>query len=251
MSTHATLVRIEWFKLRTTFAMPLSFAGVLVMAIIAAATNIFLAGQSGLADLGTPDNVGKVFAIGSISSSVMLVLGVMIGAAEHRHRTVIGTFLAEPRRGRVLASQMITAAVVGASGGAVIFVATYAVALPLYALRGVHKLPVDMTGLALGTVLVTACYGLLGVALGALTRNTIAAIVAGLVWVTVIEVTLLQPLVPSLAKWLPTGAAVSLTVVHHPGDQLLSPGLAALVLGGWATAISLVAMSTSMRREVR
>ena len=251
MSAPATLVRIEWFKLRTTIALPLSFAGALALAVIAGATNIVLAEQGGLPRLGTPENVGKVVAVGSLTSTVMLVLGVMIGAAEHRHRTIIGTFLAEPRRGWVLVSQLVTAALVGAIGGALIFGATWTVAVPLYALRGVHTLPVDVPGLALGTVLVTACYGLLGVALGSLTRNTIAAIVAGLVWVTVIEVTLLQPLVPSLAKWLPTGAAVALTVVHHLGDHLLAPGLAALVLAGWATVISLVALSTSMRKEVR
>ena len=97
----------------------------------------------------------------------------------------------------------------------------------------------------------TACYGLLGVALGTLTRNMVAAIIAGLVWVTVIEVAILQPLVPSLAKWLPTGAAVALTTVRHPGDQLLSPGAAALVLVAWAVVVCLIALRTSIGREVR
>ena len=114
-----------------------------------------------------------------------------------------------------------------------------------------HTLPVDVAALAMGTVLITACYGLLGVALGALTRNMIAAIVTGLVWVTVIEVALLQPLVPSLAKWLPTGAAVALTTVRSPGDHLLPPGPAALLLILWAAGLAAVALGTSVRREVR
>lgn len=251
MNSTLTLVRIEWFKLRTTPALAVSFAATLVLAVLAGATNVLLAGQKGLADLGTPDNAGKVLAVGAVTSTVMLVIGIVIGAGEHRDRTVVGTLLAEPRRGRVLAAKLAAAGSVGAAVGASVFVVTYAVAVPLFALRGVHTLPVDVPGLALGTVLVTGCYGLLGVALGALTRNLMAAIVAGLVWVTVVELAILQPLAPSLAKWLPTGAAVALTTVRHAGDQLLAPGAAALVLLGWALTVCAVAMGTSVRREVR
>ena len=251
MSTPATLVRIEWFKLRTTPALPVTLACTLLLAVGAGATNVFLAGQTGLADLGTAENVGKVLAVGAVTSTVMLVIGIMIGAAEHRHRTVVGTYLGEPRRARVLLAQLATGALVGAVGGAFVFGTTYAAAVVLYAARGVHTLPVDVAALGMGTVLITACYGLLGVALGALTRNMIAAIVTGLVWVTVIEVALLQPLVPSLAKWLPTGAAVALTTVRSPGDHLLPPGPAALLLILWAAGLAAVALGTSVRREVR
>jgi ABC-2 type transport system permease protein len=251
MTSTATLVRTEWFKLRTTPALGVAFACTATLAVLAGATNVFLAGQQGMADLGTPENAGKVLAVGAVTSTVMLVIGIVVGAGEHRDRTVIGTLLAEPRRGRVLLGKLLTAGLVGAAVGALVFAATYAVAVPLYALRGVHELPVDVTGLALGTVLVTACYGLLGVALGTLTRNLMAAIVSGLVWVTVIEVVILQPLVPAVAKWLPTGAAVALTTLRHSGDHLLAPGAAALVLLGWALVVCAVAMRTSVRREVR
>jgi ABC-2 type transport system permease protein len=251
MKNTVALVRIEWFKLRTTPALAVSFACTLGLVMVAAATNVFLAGQQGLADLGTPDNVGKVFAVGAVTSTVMLVIGIVIGAGEHRDRTMVGTLLAEPRRGRIVAAKLVTSGAVGAAVGASVFASTYAVAVALFAIRGVHTLPIDVTGLALGTVLVTACYAVLGVALGTLTRNLMTAIVAGLIWVTVIELAILQPLVPSLAKWLPTGAAVALTTVRHTGDQLLAPGAAALVLLGWALAVCIVAMRTSVRREVR
>ena len=87
-------------------------------------------------------------------------------------------------------------------------------------------------------------------ALGAVTRNTVGAIVAALVWAQLIEVTILQNLIPSLAKWLPTGAAVALTTV---GDnaKLLSPYAAAAVLAGWTAVLWLVAAVISMRREVK
>jgi ABC-2 type transport system permease protein len=86
----------------------------------------------------------------------------------------------------------------------------------------VHVLPVSVPALWAGATVAGACYGLLGVALGALTRNTIAAVLGGLAWVQIVEVGLLQHFVPALAKWLPTGAAVAITT---PGQThgLLPP----------------------------
>jgi hypothetical protein len=109
---------------------------------------------------------------------------------------------------------------------------------------------VDVASLWVGTALLTACFGLLGVALGALTRNTVAAIVGALVWTAVIELALLKPLFPSLAKWLPTGAAVSLTTATDH-SALLSPALAACVLVGWAALVALVAARVTLGRELR
>jgi ABC-2 type transport system permease protein len=86
------------------------------------------------------------------------------------------------------------------------------------------------------------------VALGALTRNTIAAALGGLAWVQIVEVGLLQHFVSALAKWLPTGAAVAITT---PGQThgLLPWGVATLVLTGWALALA--ATRVSLRRELR
>ena len=126
-----------------------------------------------------------------------------------------------------------------------------AVAVPLYAARGVRHLPVGVGALWLGTILITACYGLLGVALGALTRNTVSAIIGALVWVGVIELALLQPLLPALAKWLPTGAGVALTSSDPTGKNLLPAGTAALVLVGWAAVVSLLSSRITLRRELR
>ena len=205
------LVRIELLKLRTTPAAYVALGVSALLAVAGAVANILLAGQSDMAPLGSAENVGKVLAIGAVTSIAMLILGIMISAGEDRHRTILGTYLAEPRRGRVLLAKLVTAALVGAVGGALIFGLALAIAVPLYAAKGVHHLPVDVAALWLGTTLITACFGLLGVALGALTRNTVAAIVGALVWVVVIELAILQPLFPSLAKWLPTGAGVALT----------------------------------------
>jgi ABC-2 type transport system permease protein len=244
------LLRIELLKLRTTPAVYVALALALFLTLASVLTTILLAGQPGTPPVGSEDNVSHVLAIGVVTSFSMLILGVMLAAGEDRHRTSLGTYLAEPRRGRVLMAKLVTAALVGAVGGALIFGLDLAIALPTYSFRGVHHLPVDVTSLWVGTTLLTACFGLLGVALGALTRNTVAAIVGALVWAAVIELAVLKPLFPSLAKWLPTSAAVSLTTATDH-SALLPPVLAACVLVGWATLVALLAARMTLGRELR
>jgi hypothetical protein len=135
--------------------------------------------------------------------------------------------------------------------GAATFGLALGIAKVLYAAKGIQHLPVDIPRLWLGAVLGTACYGLLGVALGALSRNTVGAIIGSIVWVFVIEVGILQPALPSLAKWLPTGAAVAITSGGSDASQLLAPGTAALVLVGWTAALSIIAARFSLSRAIK
>jgi ABC-2 type transport system permease protein len=244
------LIRIELLKLRTTPAAWISLVLTLTFTVISVFTTVLLAGRPGTPPLGSIANVSKVLAVGALTSIVMVILGIMISASEDRHRTSLGTYLAEPRRGRVLIAKMLTAGGLGALGGAATFAVALAIAIPLYASKGVHHLPVDIGALWLGTTLITACYGLLGVAIGALTRNTVTAVIGALIWVAVIELAVLQPLLPSIAKWLPTGAGVALTTARHDGS-LLPPAVAALVLVGWAALVSLTASRITLRRELR
>jgi hypothetical protein len=99
-------------------------------------------------------------------------------------------------------------------------------------------------------VLSGACYGLLGVAIGALTRNTVAAIVGGLIWIQFVEVGILENAIPSIAKWLPAGAAQALTTVQNSPD-VLPQAVAAAVLVGWAALLVAIATRLSTRRELR
>ncbi len=101
----------------------------------------------------------------------MFILGVLVVAGEYRHRTMLTTFLAEPRRLRVIVAKLVTVGGIGAALAAATYGVTFAVAEILYARNGVSHLGVDATRLGWGTVLSGAAYGLLGVAVGALTRN--------------------------------------------------------------------------------
>ena len=157
--------------------------------------------------LGSPENVHHVLGQASaVTSMAMFVLGVLIVAGEYRQRTISATFLAEPRRLRVITAKLLTAAVSGRCWPPSPMQRQRRRRSRLYAGKGIHTLPVNVTSLGLGTVISGAAYGLLGAALGALTRNTVAAILSGLIWIQLFEVAILENAVPSLAKWLPAGA---------------------------------------------
>jgi len=244
------LIRLEFFKLRTTPAFYVTAAAVLFLSVVSAATNVLLKPQAGAPGVGSAMNAQHVLSqAAAVGSMAMFVLGVLVIAGEYRQRTILGTFLGEPRRLRVVVAKLFTVATVGAVVGALTYGAIVAVTIPLYAGKGVHHLPINLASMGLGTVLSTAAYRLLGVAVGALARNTVAAIISGLIWIQLIEVAVLENATPSLAKWLPVGAAQGLTSLDK--SHFLPPAGAAAVLVGWATVLVVVAARLSTRRELR
>jgi len=246
-----SLIRLEVLKLRTTPAVFVTTLAALVLSLGSAITNILVPVKDGDPPLGSHDHVAQVLnQPGAVTSMAMFILGVLVIAGEYRQRTIMGTFLAEPRRGRVLVAKLVTTGAVGAIIAAISYGATLAGAAAVYASKGVHHLPVDITSLGIGTILSGACYGLLGVAVGALTRNTVAAIVAGLVWIQLVEVAILENAIPSMAKWLPVGAARGLAA-SESSFHALPQAAAALVLVAWASALVLIATRLSVRRELR
>jgi ABC-2 type transport system permease protein len=189
--------------------------------------------------------------VSAVTGTTMLILGILVMAGEFRHRTILATYLGEPHKGRVLVAKLVLMGVLGLVVGAVVFGLTVGIAIPLYAANGVHHLPIDVGRYWLGATLATGCYALLGVAVGALVRNTVGAVIGALVWVQVVEQLFLANVFPELAKWLPTGAAVGLTVPANPGQDVLSPGIALLVLLGWTALIAVLATAVNARRELR
>jgi ABC-2 type transport system permease protein len=244
------LVKIELLKLRTTPALYICAAVVGGLTAVSVVANILLAGKNGAAPLGSVENVNKVFSVAALSTMVALAVGIVMVAGEYRHRTVVSTYLSEPRRGRVAIAKLMTAGGLGAVTGATAFGLALAIAVPMLSAKGVHHIPVDIGRMWLGATVASCCFGMLGVALGAATRHTVGAIVGALIWVQVIEVAVLQPSVPSLAKWLPTGAGVALTSSGKDVAHLLSPGPAALVLVAWASGLTWLAARVSLSREV-
>jgi hypothetical protein len=136
----------------------------------------------------------------------------------------------------------------GAAFGAVLFgLGLVTIELTLAA-HGIHHLPAGVGRMYAGTVISSACFGMIGVALGALTRNTIGAIVAAIAWTLFVEQVILAAVVPGIEKWLPTAAAIGLT--NAPDPRSPSPVTAGLLLAGYAVALLVAASRTTMRRDI-
>ena len=244
-----SLVAIELYKLRTTPAAWVSLAVTLLLGVVSVASNILVANPGGPA-FGSTDHVNHALSVSALTAMVMLAIGVLMMAGEFRHRTIMQSYLGQPHRSRVLLAKAMVALGVGVVLGAMTFGIAYLEAVLIYGARGVHSLPVDVTQLWLGATAATALYGLLGVAVGALTRNTVAAIVGSIAWVLVIETGILTNVIPDVVRWLPGGAALALTSTGSATSGMLTPVVAGLVLTGWALLISTVAARVSLPREV-
>jgi hypothetical protein len=245
------LARAELRKLFSTRALPVSFATAIVLATGSVIIDAMVAGQHGSPRLGTDAATYQMLKFGAITCVVMLILGILAAGSEFRHRTIIGVLLATPHRARVFAVKVAVIAALGAVFSAVTFGIGLAAVIVTLAAHGIHQLPAGVGQLYLGTVVSTACFGMIGAALGALTRNTIGAIVAAIAWSLFVEQVILAAIVPGVEKWLPTAAAIGLTNAPGPDPgRALSPATAGLVLAGYAIALLLAAAGTTIRRDV-
>ena len=103
-----------------------------------------------------------------------------------------------------------------------------------------------------GVLLVMALYGPVGVAVGALVRNQIAAVVGALVWLLVAE-QLLVSLFPVIGRWTPGGATAGLLQLGSSATtrgELLPAWAGALVLLTDAILTGLLAARFTLRRDL-
>ncbi len=204
--------------------------------------------------LMNPDYITNIVGAAGSSSIFVLILGIVAMTGEFRHMTITSTLLVTPRRSRVLISKGIIFLVIGAVIGLIAFAT--AIALATLTLSGKAHAPID-TDIALqilgGVVLGFAIYAFVGVAVGALIRNQVAAVVGALIWVLILEA-LLTVFVDWIGKWLPGGALDAVlqatNVSGRGGSEVLSVGAGAAVLVGYAVILGALASATTMRRDI-
>ena len=248
MNATARLVRAEVRKLLTTRAVPFSVIIAAVLAVASVLIDAAVAGKSGAPALGSTAETYQMLKLGALSAVVMLIIGILVAGGEFRHRTIVPALLATPHRTRLFVAKVAVIAVLGAAFSAVIFGLGLGTVVAMLAAHGIHYLPAQTGRLYIGSVIAGACFGMIGVALGALTRNTVGAIVAAIAWAIFVEQISLQAVAPSLEKWLPVGASLGLTNPPSPG--VLPPAAAGLVLTGYAVALLLLASRTTIRGDI-
>jgi ABC-2 type transport system permease protein len=180
---------------------------------------------------------------------LLMVLGIVGAAGEYRHRTAAPAALAAGRdRGQVLAGRALAYALTGAAVATLTLVVTFGVGLPL--LGGEPGPGLDRGDLVLvgaGTVLAAAISAIMGVAVGALARNQVAAVIGTLLLLFVV-MPLLQLVSQTMFELTPFVAAT--VVAGDTGMEILSWGGAALVLTAWTLPLTAAAIIVERRRDM-
>lgn len=178
---------------------------------------------------------------------LVLVAGIIGMAGEWRFGQASQAFLSTPRRWRVVSAKTVVYLGVGTVYGVAAAVAATVTAWGWYRAKDL-ALPFDRSAVWLtlvGCVAVAALFGVLGVAVGAIVRRPVPAIVGALAWTVLVEPALFAA-APTVFRWLPGMASLSLR--RQPAEQLLPVGTAAAVLLG-LVAVALVAGVRLVERD--
>lgn len=246
------LLRAELLKLRTIRVTYGLLAGGAAMAALSVVAVILTAGrEEGGPPLHTAEGMRNVFANGGSISVLTLVLGILVVTGELRHGTITQTFLITPSRSRVIAAKVVAMALVGLVFGAVASLVVLAIGLPWLAAEDASAplLSADVLLPLTAGLVSSALFGVIGVGVGALIRNQVAAVVTALVWQFVLESALVG-LLPAVGKWLPQGAARALSQETLAEGSLLPAWAGGLVLLAYGVTFAAVGARLLVRRDV-
>lgn len=249
-----------WWVLLIAMAGYMVFLGAAMAWTISAAP----ADPSSLTPPVTPDLVRS--AVYSTAAGFGYVFPVLIGAlsmtGEFRHKTITPTFLAEPRRLRVLGAKLGASLPIGVLYGLVGTLSIVVAGAAVLALTGHPTALGDIeTWATLGrSVLALTLWAPVGVALGALITNQVVAIVVVLVYTQFLEAVLRLGLMSigdvgaTISTFLPGAASEAVaggSLLTSVGfGELLPWGVGAVVLVGYALGCALLGAVTTLRKDV-
>lgn len=265
------IIRSELLKVRSTSLWWLMLIGVLVFTAVSIAANMMgsyvqlhpdsFGGGTGQ-QVSEPSIAANLYTSGQYLGTLLaMVFGILIFTNEFFHQTATATFLATPKRTRVVGGKLIVAILVGV----VIALITTVLAVPsgMGFLASQH---VD-TFLGDGTVLKSiglnwlafAIWAVFGLGLGALLRSQILSVIVGLVAMLVgqtviqIGVALLaqyfdQDWLNKVSYWLPSGASSVMTSPDGAGGIAWWAG--ALALLGYGVVAAVIGTLITRRRDI-
>jgi ABC-type transport system involved in multi-copper enzyme maturation permease subunit len=245
----------ELLKLRTTRA------PYVLLGVAALASGLVAAALTGVGELdGAQQDRALTLAQGAAFWGVLAtVLGILVVTNEYRHGTIMTTFLAEPRRARVLAAKLVTSLIGGAVLALGALIAAAAVAVPWLAVRDEPSLFGGQAVEAVGRLLLAfALSAGLGAAVGAMIQNQVGAIIAVFVWFLILEsiIGIVSGLVfgdfgepDPVTPYLP-GTALGGIVGGDQGSQLmLEAGPSILLALGYVIALAVLGALSMTRRD--
>jgi ABC-2 type transport system permease protein len=238
------LISNELLKLRTSRAPWL---------ILAIQQILIVAAMSGMAitelDFKSPTAARLLLAHAGMSSLLIMVLGILAVAGEYRDGTITDTFLATPRRSRVVAAKLVAYTGVGVVSGIVTAITAFVVGFAWFTAKG-YTLDIasaDVWQTLLGAALWMPLYAAIGVGLGAVVRNLASAVAIALAWIAFVEGIAIN-LLGDFGRWLPMASGMALD--NLPQGKLLPQVAGGLVLAGYAILFAAVATLATMRSDV-
>jgi ABC-2 type transport system permease protein len=260
----AALVRSELRKITSTRLWWGLLLGAVLYALVQAGANAAVAGidpgagQPPTAPLDTPEAIRTVYAASAFQGGYIfaMILGITGMTGEYRYRTITPTFLATPRRARVVVGKMAAHLVIGIGFGIAAVLAALSAGGVVVLVRGYDLgYGADRLWPSIGlAVLAVGLWTLLGIGIGTLIRNQVAAVL-----VAVFVTFLLEPLatfilsandLDGIVKWLPTNASAALTSPSGTFLDYLTWWVGGLVLLAYAAVLAGLGVVLSTRRDI-
>ena len=182
---HAELIKLRSTRMTAWLALTATALVVLLVLVTVPTGN----GSDSTLSLGDRDLWARVVAVGAGGGwIIVLVLGVIAFTQELRFGTVTPTFLATPRRERILVAKVLALSLVGLLFAAVTMTLDVCIsAVFIGARHGTLVWSGQLSAVLAAVILVFAVAGPIGVAVGTIVRDQVAAVVGTLVWLLVAE----------------------------------------------------------------
>lgn len=247
MSVVGQILRAELLKVRTTRVVLGLLAGMTGLVLLLVCLTI---GGTDAKELRGQEGLRQVLSVaGSIAYLFTLSLGIIGMAGEYRHGTLGHSMLAAPRRWEIVVAKLIAYFIAGVAFTAVALALTYIIALLWMPSKDAGFSLTDPIPLkiAWGSLLGGGLFGAIGVGLGALMKDQVAALLVGVGWTLVVD-GIVGGVLPEVGRFFPGGALGAL--IREPTDEILPIGLGALVLLGYTVAFAVLGTLAARRRDL-
>lgn len=240
-------LKSEWIKLHTAR----SNVVLLILALtVPLAITVLLTATIPIDDLGEENLFDLVLVGAGIGYILLGVLGVLLIGQEYRHTTIRVTFTADPHRVRVMTAKAVVIVATGLVIGAVVTVFSYAIGNAVLTSRGLD-ITLDggtQTRALVGSTLLFALYGLIGLGVGAIIRAPAGAITFLVVWPILVE-NIISAFFPEVGRWLPFTAGIQLISTSETVDatEAMSPRAGGL----WFAVVGLAVVAIGSLRVAR